>query len=101
MIDRKSMDYQNNLIALEEMEKLVPMTRQERDCLRIWVHMGHEAESNPWHYLDGDGLQLNFLEAFRLRYGYSSGPWDYWKGPEFELLWDSLTKRLYSHKEVW
>ena len=52
--DKNSMDYQLNLLALEEMENLVPMTLHERTCIRKWVKSGHEIESNPWHYLDAD-----------------------------------------------
>ena len=101
MTDKKSIDYQTNLFALEEMERLVPMTRRERDCLRIWVHTGHEVETNPWDYMGPDGYRLNFLEAFRLKYGYSYGPWDNWKGPESEPLWDNIDKQLYSFNELW
>ena len=54
--DKNSMDYQLNLLALEEMENLVPMTLHERTCIRKWVKSGHEIESNPWHYLDADGI---------------------------------------------
>ena len=35
---------------------------------------------------------MNFLEALRLRCGYSSGPWDYWKGPDSQGLWDDGNK---------
>jgi len=101
MFDRTSMDYQSNLSALEEMEMFIPMTLRERHCLRIWVHAGHEPETNPWNYLDSDGFRLNFLEAFRLKFGYCRGPWDYWKGPEYEPCWDDVSKRLYSFKEQW
>lgn len=31
--DKNSMDYQLNLLALEEMENLVPMTLHERTCI--------------------------------------------------------------------
>ena len=88
IIDPQCIDYQVNLVALEEMEDVVPMTPYERKALRRWVHRGHEVESNPWDYKDADGYQLNYLQAFRLKYGYSSGPWDYWKGPETQGLWD-------------
>lgn len=87
-IDKESIDYQLNLLELEEMEELVPMTRKERSCIRKWVKSGHSVESNPWNFLDSDGYQLNYLQAFRLQYGYSSGRWDHWKGPETQLLWD-------------
>lgn len=90
--DTNSIDYQVNLCALHEMEDVVPMTRRERFNLRKWVRSGHEIESNPWQYLDSDGWQLNYLEAYRLEYGYSSGPWDNWKGPEYQLYWCSERK---------
>ena len=86
---KDSIDYQINLCALHEMEDLVPMTRMERFHLRKWVRSGHEIESNPWQYLDSDGIPLNYLEAYRLEYGYSSGPWDNWKGPEHQTYWCS------------
>lgn len=87
-IDKHSIDYQINLMALHEMEDLVPMTRNERRCIRKWVKGGHEVESNPWDYKDCDGYPLNYLQAFRLKYGYPSGPWDYWKGPDEQPLWN-------------
>ena len=63
------------------------MTLRERSCLRRRVRSGHELESNPWGLLDSDGMPLNYLQAYRIEYGYSSGPWDYWKGPERQPLW--------------
>lgn len=86
--DKDSIDYQVNLVALQEMEEAVPMTLRERRCLRKWVYKGNEVESNPWNYMDSDGMPLNYLQAFRIRFGYPSGPWDYWKGSDIELLWD-------------
>lgn len=91
-IDKKSVDYQLNMEALREMEEIVPMTLHERNAIRRWVHQGHDVESNPWDYRDGDGLHINFLQAFRLEYGYSSGPWDYWKGPLSNPLWNNELK---------
>ena len=85
--DKKSIDYQINMEAFREMEEVVPMTVSERRATRKWVQRGHELESNPWNYYDTDGLPLNYLQAHRLHHGYSSGPWDYWKGPETQLLW--------------
>ena len=85
--DKNSIDYQVNIWALHEMEEIVPMTLYERKCIRKWVRTGHEIESNPWDYTDSDGLPLNYLQAFRLKYGFSSGPWDSWKGPEHQPLW--------------
>ena len=35
--DKDSIDYQVNLVALQEMEEAVPMTLRERQCLRKWV----------------------------------------------------------------
>lgn len=90
--DKKSIDYQINILALREMEELVPMTTSERKRIRGWVKKGHELESNPWNYRDEEGYPLNFLQAFRLHYGYSSGPWDYWKGSETQDLWDDKQK---------
>lgn len=86
--DKGSIEYQINLEALREMEEDVPMTLRERNCLRKWVHKGNEVASNPWGFSDPDGLPLNYLQAFRIQFGYSSGPWDHWKGPDTQLLWD-------------
>ena len=99
--DRLSIDYQVNILALEEMESIVPMTTRERNSLRKWVRKGHELESNPWDYTDGEGYLLNYLQAFRLKYGYSSGPWDYWKGPATQLLWDNDDKCFRCPDEIW
>ena len=44
--DKDSIDYQVNLVALQEMEEAVPMTLRERRCLRKWVYKGNEVESN-------------------------------------------------------
>ena len=90
--DKKSIDYQLNVYTLQEMELLVPMTSRERKCIRGWVKNGHEVESNPWNYKDAYGYPLNFLQAYRIYYGYSSGPWDFWKGPETQELWDDDLK---------
>ncbi len=90
--DHHSIDYQVNILALEEMEGIVPMTIRERNALRKWVRTGHELESNPWQDIDSDGIPLNYLQAFRLHHGYSSGPWDYWRGPETQGLWDESRK---------
>ena len=56
--DKDSIDYQVNLVALQEMEEVVPMTLRERCCLRKWVRQGNEVESNPWNYMDSDGKDL-------------------------------------------
>ena len=50
--DKDSIDYQVNLVALQEMEEAVPMTLRERRCLRKWVYKGNEVESNSWNYMD-------------------------------------------------
>ena len=99
--DKNSVDYQINIQALQEMEGIVPMTLPERRLIRRWVHKGHELESNPWNYADSDGYPLNYLQAYRLEFGYSSGPWDYWKGPDTQLLWDDVHKCFRSHDELW
>ena len=82
LIDKRSIEYQLNKDALREMEEVVPMTLSERTAIRKWVKCGHEVESNPWGHFDGDGLMLNYLQAYRLEHGYSSGPWDGWRGPD-------------------
>lgn len=66
-VDKDSIDYQVNLVALQEMEEAVPMTLRERRCLRKWVHKGNEVESNPWNYMNSDGMPLNYCEAFRIQ----------------------------------
>lgn len=97
--EKKTIDYQINLNALREMETFVPMTSYERSRVRCWVKQGHELESNPWNYRDTDGYPLNYLQAFRLRNGYSSGPWDHWKGPDTQTLWDEDTKSFHYFDE--
>lgn len=81
---KDAVDYEVNKESLREMEEVVPMTGPERKKLRVWVRSGHDVESNPWGYLDEDGFQLNYLQAYRLEYGYSAGPWDSWRGPELQ-----------------
>lgn len=83
--DVLSVDYQINLETLREMEDLVPMTLHERNAIRKWVHSGHDPESNPWGYFDADGESVNFIEAFRLEFGYAEGPWDFWKGRDISF----------------
>ena len=97
--DKDSIDYQVNLVALQEMEEAVPKTLRERRCLRKWVYKGNEVESNSWNYMDSDGMPLNYLQAFRIRFGYSSGPWDYWRGSDTELLWDEQRHCFLSRDE--
>lgn len=73
---KKSIDYQLNMETFNEMDECVPMTKSERDALRQWVKQGYDIETNPWEIVDSDGGPLNYLQAYRLRNGYSSGPWD-------------------------
>lgn len=85
--DKDSVDYQMNLVALEEIENFIPMTKRERQCIRRWVKRGHDPDTNPWNFMDSDGFPLGYLQAFRIQYGYSCGPWDYWKGSEHQPCW--------------
>lgn len=100
MYDKNSIDYQVNLESLREMEECVPMTRRERDCLRKWIRKGHDLDTNPWDLIDSDELPLSYLQAFRLEYGYSSGPWDYWKGSEHQTYWCEDLKCFLSKDEL-
>lgn len=86
--DKDSADFDANLFALQEMEECIPMTLKERKAVRSWVSTGHELESNTWHYVDSDGYELNYLQAYRIHYGYLTGPWDSWKGSVNAPLWD-------------
>lgn len=97
--DRNSIDYKIAMDNLHWMENVVPMTRSERLSLRTWVSQGNDIESNPWDYRDPDGMQLNYLQAFRLEHGYSGGPWDNWKGPETQLFWDNELKKFISRND--
>lgn len=90
--DRNSIDYHINMEAFHEMEDCVPMTKTERSALRLWVKKGFDIDTNPWDYSDSDGMPLNYLQAYRLEYGYSSGPWDNWKGPDTQIYWDDTQK---------
>ena len=84
--DKNSVDYEINMETLREMEAVVPMTLRERKCIRRWVRKGHDPETNPWGYYDYDGMMMNYLQAFRIEYGYCSGPWDYWTGSPYDDL---------------
>ena len=84
---KDSVDFEVNLESLREMEEVVPLTKQERYELRSWVRKGYDVESNPWGYLDSDGFLMNYIQAYRLEFGYSSGPWDAWKGPASQPYW--------------
>ena len=86
--DKKSIDYQLNIHDLQEMERIVPMTSIERKCIWGWVKSGHEVESNPWDYKDSYECPMNYLQAYRIYYGYYSGPWDLWKGSINHEIWD-------------
>lgn len=83
--NKHSLDYEVNLEALHEIEELIPMTLHERECLRGWARSGHPVDSNPWNYCEGDGIQLNYLLAFRLRYGFPSRTWETWVGEHYVL----------------
>ena len=87
---RDSFDYKINLESFREMEDCVPMTLPERNALRRWVNKGYDLESNPWNSADEFGHPLNYLQAYRLEFGYSSGPWDNWRGPEDQFYWDEV-----------
>lgn len=73
-------DHQTDLDNLDYFESVVPMTRAERTAIRRWVYRGNSVDSNPWNYLDSDGEQMCYLQAYRLKCGYTHGPWDYWFG---------------------
>ena len=89
---RNSADYQDNMEAFYEMDIFIPMTRDERMALRSWARRGYDVNTNPWDYTDCDGWPLNYLQAYRLKNGYSSGPWDYWRGAAEQPLWDDTAK---------
>ena len=93
IFDKHSIDYQINMLALEDFEMAVPMTAPERSAIRNWVKNGHEIDSNPWKILEPDGYPMNYLKARRIKVGYSSGPWDNWNGGDGYLFWDSVRNR--------
>lgn len=86
---KNTIDYEINRESLREMELVVPMTKPERQAIRRWVNRGYDIESNPWNACDSDGESLNYLRAYRLEHGYSSGPWDTWKGPDTQWYWNA------------
>lgn len=89
MYAKDSIDYQINLIALREIEDMIPMTRRERKCLRSWAFKGHDVDTNPWEYCDTAGYPLGYLQAFRIEFGRSEGIWDYWSSCAFDdPYWD-------------
>lgn len=89
---KKTMEYELNMEAFHEMDRFAPMTSYERKALKEWAKKGYDINTNPWDCTSSDGLPLPFLQAYRLENGYSYGPWDWWKGPEYELCWQSATK---------
>ncbi len=86
MYKRGSVDYKVNLVALHEMEEVVPMTNMERLYLRNWVRNGHDVDSNPWNYYESDFSEMNYLKARRIKFGTSHGPWDSWEY-ETPVIW--------------
>jgi len=93
-------DYEINRFALKEMEEIIPMTLPERTAIRNWVRAGYDVESNPWNYKDSMGYELNYLHAYRIENGYSSGPWDYWNGPITQELWNNELKCFIPKNEL-
>ena len=98
--DTNSIDYHINKAELEDMEIYVPMTLRERTAIRSWVKRGNTIESNLWEYRDSSGELMNYLQAYRIRFGYIRGPWDYWHGEEMCSCpdnnydyWDELKER--------
>lgn len=86
-------EYNVNYDLLLEMEEAIPMTRSERSHLRQWVHDGNDIQSNPWKYFEIDGTSMNYLKAFRLRFGASHGEWDSWEYDTY-MIPDRSGKRL-------
>ena len=98
--DKSSFDYQSNKAELEVMEIYVPMNIRERTAIRSWVKRGHNIGYNTWEYRDSSGELMNYLQAYRIRFGYIRGPWDYWYGEEMCSCpdnnydyWDELKER--------
>lgn len=83
-----SSDYDYNMEAFHEMDLYVPMTKPERDGLRNWVKSGYDIDTNPWDYIDELGRPMGYIEAYRNKFGRSSGPWDYWGIPVTEYYWN-------------
>lgn len=97
---KDSVDYQVNWEIFHEMEECVPMTKPERDALLKQVKKGFDIDDNPWGLTQPDGYPMNYLQAYRIQYGYSSGPWDDWKGPEDQLFWDNCRKSFFTRDEL-
>ena len=90
---RGTSEYYLNCDYLLEMEEEIPMTLSERSHLRNWVHDGNDIMSNPWKYFEVDGTSMNYLKAFRLRFGASHGEWDSWEYDTY-MIPDGSGKRL-------
>ena len=90
---RETPEYGLNCDSLREMEEAIPMTLSERTHFRKWVHDGNDVLSNPWKYFEQDGSSMNYLKAFRLRFGASHGEWDSWEYDTF-MIPDGSGKRL-------
>ncbi len=86
-----SVDYRVNLIALHEMEEVVPMTTLERHLIRYWAKSGHDIESNPWNYYEPDFSEMNYLKARRIKFGTSHGPWDSWEY-DTPIIWSDTLR---------
>lgn len=78
---KHSFEYEMNMESFHYLDRYCPMTKPERDALRNWVKGGHDVDENPWGLKDSGQDPMSYLQAYRYRYGYSYGPWDYWKGP--------------------
>ncbi len=78
-----SLEYHTNIAAFRELEEHVPMTRFERESVRLWVKFGHDIDTNPWKVYEPDGQSMNYLKALRIRRGASHGPWDSWEYAPF------------------
>lgn len=88
---RGTVDYNVNMVSLQEMEEVVPMTSSERQCLRNWAKGGHDVDSNPWNYYESDFSEMNYLKARRIKYGTSHGPWDSWEY-DIPVIWYDTEK---------
>lgn len=97
--EKKSLDYQLNMEAFHDMDDHVPMTKPERDALRSRAKKGYDIDTNPWGLTEPDGYPMNYLKAYRIKNGYSSGPWDDWKGDENQLFWDKPRLSFFSYED--
>lgn len=93
---KHTIDYELNMQELREFEEQAPMTLRERAEIRKWVKRGYTIDSNPWHEMDFDDQEMNFLQAYRIHNGYKEGYWDYWKGLPFEYEEYQSSKNWYS-----